>query len=190
MAQRPLILVILAIVVAGVAGVIVGVSTMQTSGPAATPSSSAPTTEAAAPTRPGPRAKVYVVGEGKAPLLVEANYPLIGDDVVVRVASRIDALRAAAAPSGYANPYARSTVRLMRVTNDEPTVVTLWFTVANDDWGVGPDQARLLLQQLVWTVTEEPGITIVRILQNQGLRGGANIAGTPANYEMMRKTFP
>lgn len=189
MTQRQWLLVTLALGVAGIAGVAIGVSSMRTAGPEIAIGSPAPASATSTRT-PGPRAHVYVVADGKAPLLVEASYPLIGDDVTVRVASRIDALRAAGPPAGYVNPYARTTVRLMRVTNDEQNVVSLWFTVTNDDWGVGPDEARLLLQQLVWTATEEPGITIVRILQNQGLRGGANIAGTPANYEMTRKTFP
>jgi hypothetical protein len=51
-------------------------------------------------------------------------------------------------------------------------------------------QAELLLQQLVWTATEEPGIELIRILQNQGLGGGAIVAGVLANYEMTREDFP
>lgn len=154
------------------------------------PGATAALTAPAATTPSGPRAHVYVVAEGKPPLRVESTYPLVEGTLLTRVASRIDALRSTNVPDGYVNPYLTSTVRLERVTHDEANVVSLWFNVRNDDWGVSAEQAKLLLQQLVWTATEEPGIEIVRILQNQGLRGGASVAGVPANYEMTRKTFP
>jgi len=177
-------------------GLVVGVLTIPRpapedgSGVAPSPIGAAATASPAATTPSGPRAHVYVVAEGKPPLRVESTYPLVEGTLLTRVASRIDALRATSLPAGYVNPYLTSTVRLERVTHDEPNVISLWFVVRNDDWGVPADHAKLLLQQLVWTTTEEPGIEIVRIWQNQGLEGGANVAGTPANYEMTRKTFP
>ena len=131
-----------------------------------------------------------MVAEGKPPLRVESTYPLVTGTLLTRVASRIDGLRATTVPDGYVNPYNTSTVRLERITHDEPNVISLWFVVRDKDWGVPPEQAKLLLQQLVWTATEEPGIELIRIWQNEGREGGANVAGEPANYEMTRKTFP
>jgi hypothetical protein len=185
----PLVLILGA---AAALGLLVGVLTIPRAaleGPSPTPTATtAASTAATSPS--GPRAHVYVVAEGRPPLRVESTYPLIEGTLLTRVASRIDGLRATSLPAGYVNPYLTSTARLERVTHDEPSVISLWFVVRDDDWGVPADQAKLLLQQLVWTTTEEPGIELVRIWQNQGRKGGANVAGTPANYEMTRKTFP
>lgn len=182
-------LVVVAAVAAALLGVVVGSGALS----GLVPVAASPTPEplpTASPTPSGPLAEVYVVAEGKPPLRVESTYPLITGTLLTRVASRIDGLRATVTPEGYVNPYNTSTVRLERVTNDEPNVITLWFRVANGDWGVPADQAKLLLQQLVWTATEEPGIELIRILQNEGREGGANVAGVLANYEMTRKDFP
>lgn len=175
------------VIAAVIAGIFVGASALRPSAPGETSGAGATPSPTGSPRV---RTHGYVVAEGKAPLRVQANYPLIEGTILTRVGSRIDGLRATQTPDGYVNPYAGSKARLARVTNDEPNVITLWFNIANDDWGVGPDQAKLLLQQLVWTVTEESGIELVRIMQNEGRKGGASIAGVSANYEMTRKTFP
>lgn len=176
-----------AVLVAGVLGVYVGMRAFVAPPPPVPAVAVSPTPS---PTPTGPKAHAYVVAAGKPPLRVETQYPLVEGTLLTRVASRIDGLRVLVTPEGYVNPYATSTVRLTRITNDEPNVISLWFVVNNDDWGVPADQAKLLLQQLVWTATEEPGIELIRIWQNEGRRGGANVAGVPANYEMTRKDFP
>ncbi|HUP22160.1 MAG TPA: hypothetical protein VNB06_04385 [Thermoanaerobaculia bacterium] len=189
MKLTPLALIAAAAVAAAVVGAIVGSGALAP-GAGAPPSVTLVAEPTPSPAPSGPMAHVYVVAEGKPPLRVESTYPLMTGALLTRVASRIDGLRSTVAPEGYVNPYNTSTVRLERVTNDEPNVITLWFRVANDDWGVPPERAKLLLQQLVWTATEEPGIVLIRILQNEGREGGANVAGVPANYEMTRKDFP
>ena len=185
----PVALIAAAAVAAALLGVIVGSGALTGPVPVAVSPTPAPT-PTASPTPEGPKAEVYVVAEGKPPLRVESTYPLVTGTLLTRIASRIDGLRATIAPEGYVNPYNTSTVRLERITHDEPNVISLWFVVANDDWGVPPEQAKQLLQQLVWTATEEPGIELIRIWQNQGMQGGASVAGVPANYEMTRKDFP
>lgn len=183
----PNIAIAAAVLLAGILGVYVGMRAF-VNAPPPTPTVAATVTPS--PTPEGPRSKGYVVAEGKPPLLVESTFPYVQGTLLTRIASRIDGLRAMVTPDGYMNPYATATVRLERLTNDEPNVISLWFVVENDDWGVPKEQARLFLQQLVWTATEEPGIELIRIWQNGGLSGGAAVAGEPANYEMTRKDFP
>jgi len=185
----PVALIAAAAVAAALLGVVVGSGALSGLAPVAASPTPAPT-PTASPTPSGPKAQVYVVAEGKPPLRIESTFPLVTGTLLTRVFSRIDGLRSVVTPDGYVNPYNTSTVRLERITNDEPNVISLWFVVRNDDWGVPPEHAKLLLQQLVWTATEEPGIELIRIWQNQGLGGGANVAGVPANYEMTRKDFP
>jgi hypothetical protein len=185
----PVALIAAAAVAAALLGVIVGSGALPGLAPAAASPAPAPL-PTASPTPSGPKAQVYVVADGKPPLRVESTYPLVTGTLLTRVASRIDGLRATVTPEGYVNPYNTSTVRLERVTHDEANVISLWFVVGNAGWGVPREQARLLLQQLVWTATEEPGIELIRIWQDQGMQGGANVAGEPANYEMRRKDFP
>ena len=189
MKVSPVTLIAGAVVAAALLGAVVGSGALTGLVPVAASPTPAPT-PTASPTPAGPKAQVYVVAVGKPPLRVESNYPLVTGTLLTRIASRIDGLRATVVPEGYVNPYNTSTVRLERVTHDEPNVISLWFVVRDDDWGVSADQAKLLLQQLVWTATEEPGIEIIRIWQNEGIRTGANVAGVAANYEMRRKDFP
>jgi hypothetical protein len=185
----PIVLIAAAAVAAAVVGAIVGSGELAPDA-GAPPSVTLVAEPTPSPTPSGPMAQVYVVADGKPPLRVESTHPLVAGTLLTRVASRIDGLRSVVTPEGYVNPYDTSTVRLERITNDEPNVISLWFVVQDGDWAVPPGQAKLLLQQLVWTATEEPGIELIRIWQNQGLEGGASVGGEPANYEMTRKDFP
>lgn len=87
-----------------------------------------------------------------------------------RIASRLGALADAAAPSGLFNAFAtlrtEPTVDEVRIEGD---LVTVDYAVPNGDWGIGGSAATLaLVQQLVYTASEEPGIRRVLITQNGG----------------------
>jgi spore germination protein GerM len=83
---------------------------------------------------------------------------------------RISALRQQkAGPEGYANVAAAMKAQLAETTVETPGTVIIGFLVpASGDWGVSADQLKLLLQQLVFTATEEPTIDRVLITQNGG----------------------
>lgn len=67
-----------------------------------------------------------------------------------------------------------------------PGTVFVNFTVPESGWGVSADQVRLLLQQIVFTVTEEPAIDHVRITQDGGKP--AVIAGTTVAPDLTRES--
>ncbi|MEX2047626.1 MAG: Gmad2 immunoglobulin-like domain-containing protein [Chloroflexota bacterium] len=85
-----------------------------------------------------------------------------------RIRSRLDALFTAAAPAGLFNVAPTVKARPASVVVGAPfTVVD--FTVPNDDWGAaGSAGTRAFIQQLVYTITEEPGVDLVLITQNGG----------------------
>jgi hypothetical protein len=129
--------------------------------PSATPASVAgPTTTPALAYPLSERVWVYFARDGLAPAGAFVQGPLLDTSVETRIASRITALGSAQAGG---TPY-RATNALsldvsrgisVRVQGDTATVE---FNVPNG-WGVkGAAQTNALLQQLVYTITEEPGI--------------------------------
>lgn len=91
-----------------------------------------------------------------------------GATAELRVRSRLDALFVAAAPAGLFNIAPTVKARPASVVVD-PTFTIVDFTVPNDDWGTaGSAGTRAFIQQLVYTITEEPGVDRVLITQNRG----------------------
>jgi hypothetical protein len=97
-----------------------------------------------------------------------------GASAEARIASRIEKLRDADAPPGAVNAYPGRGIPVVlsrgaadvKIAGD---LVTLDFAVPGSDWGVkGAALARALVQQLVFTATEEPGIRRVTITENGG----------------------
>lgn len=166
-------------------GVLFGRATLDR--PAASPTLAAPS-PTPSPSPSPQTATVYVVAPDRPPLAVTAEVPPLGDSVVARVFARVAGLEDLEPPEGYLNLVARTSARLVQVTNDEPNVISLWFEVTDGDWGITAEEAPLFLEQLVWTATEEPGIELIRFLQNQGFEA-ARIDGVLANYEMRREDF-
>ena len=94
-----------------------------------------------------------------------------------RIRSRLVALENGPAR---VEPYAYNVVATMRARLRSVTIagdlVTIDYHVPDDDWGVnGSASLRALVQQLVFTASEEPGIVRVMITQNG--EAGAVIGG-------------
>jgi len=101
------------------------------------------------------------------------------------IRARLRALAATAAPpqGGYFNPLHTSktkpTVGEVRIEGD---LVRVDYSVPSGDWGAPGTSASLsLLQQLVYTASEEPGIRRVLITQN---------GGQPATIDQITLTTP
>jgi hypothetical protein len=129
--------------------------------PAATPASVVGPTTTPAPAYPlSERVWVYFARDGLAPAGVFVQGPLLDTSVETRIASRITALGSAHAggmPYLATNALSLDVSRgiSVRVQGDTATVE---FNVPNG-WGVkGAAQTNALLQQLVYTITAEPGI--------------------------------
>lgn len=87
-----------------------------------------------------------------------------------RAKMRLDALVTATAPSGLTNGFTtlrtKPTVREVKVEGD---LITVDYTVPNGDWGIaGASASGSFIEQLVYTATEEPGITRVLVTMNGG----------------------
>lgn len=92
-----------------------------------------------------------------------------GQNAAERIRSRLVQL-AGAVPSaaGEANLLRTMKAKLQGITVDRD-LVSLDFAAPDDDWGVnGAPAVRGLVQQIVYTATEEPGITRALITQNGG----------------------
>ena len=137
-----------------------------------TPSPQPTPTESATPT-PTPAAAVahdvvFFARDRLPP--VAGHVPGAGNGATAaeRIRSRLDALFSVAAPPGLFNIAPTVKARPASVVVSSPfTVVD--FTVPNDDWGAaGSAGTRAFIQQLVYTITEEPGVERVLITQNGG----------------------
>ncbi len=119
---------------------------------------------------------VYFARDLLAPLAVFLPGAGSGDTAEERVASRLLALENGPSMVGDAfNIAAGMKARLRSVTIDGDVAV-IDYGVPGDDWGVsGSASIRALVQQLVFTASEEPGIVRVLITQNGG--SGAVIGG-------------
>jgi hypothetical protein len=91
-----------------------------------------------------------------------------GATAELRIRSRLDALFVAPAPAGLFNAARTLNARPGTVTVDAGCAF-VDFNVPNDDWGTaGSAGTRAFLQQLIYTITEEPGIERALITQNGG----------------------
>jgi hypothetical protein len=117
---------------------------------------------------------VYFARDVYAPVAGSVAGAGVGSTIEERVASRIEKLRDASPVAGTVNAYPGRGIPVVlsggtagvKISGD---LVTLDFAVPSSDWGVrGAGNARALLQQLVYTATEEPGIRRVTITENGG----------------------
>lgn len=138
------------------------------------PTASPAVTASPAPTvTPGAtlRQRVYLVRDQLPPVGVDVDTAAEGPQTPEsRIRSRFDALATASAPSGLGNSLASSrtkpTVRDVVIAGD---LARVDWNVPNGDWGVGGTAGQIaLLQQLVYTATEEPGVRRVMLTENGG----------------------
>jgi len=117
---------------------------------------------------------VYCARDVYSPVAASVAGAGVGVSAEERIATRIDRLRDASPLAGTVNAYPGRGIPIVlsggtagvKVTGG---LVTLDFAVPGSDWGVrGAANARALLQQLVYTATEEPGIRRVTITENGG----------------------
>jgi len=130
------------------------------------------TRESVAPyARPDHTVAYYARDEG-APVAVFLEGAGLGATAEQRVTSRLVALESGPAQTGADafNVVASMKARLRSVAISGD-LVTIDYSVPQDDWGVnGSVSLRALVQQLVFTASEEPGIVRVLITQNGGLQ--------------------
>ena len=113
---------------------------------------------------------VYFARDGHSPLAVYLPGAGIGATPEERIRSRLVALETG---PGVVMPDAYNSVRDanakldgIRIAGD---LVIIDYSVAGDDWGVnGSARLASFVQQIVYTASEEPGITRVLITQNGG----------------------
>lgn len=116
------------------------------------------------------RGVVYFARDQLPPLMVFAEGAGLGATPEERVRSRLEALAAGPTPAVQdafnVVPGIRATLASVRVEGD---LAIVDYLAPRGDWGVdGAAKIRALLQQLVWTASEEPGVRRVLITQNGG----------------------
>jgi len=140
--------------------------------------SSSPPPPTATPKTTTDHAVVYFARDGVAPVAGPVPGAGTGATAAERIASRIEKLRGADAPPGAINAYPGRGIPIVLGKGAADVTVkddlaTLDFAVPGSDWIVrGAGLARALIQQIVFTASEEPGIRRVRITEN----GGKNTA--------------
>jgi hypothetical protein len=148
------------------------VATSPTPTPTTTPGAS--TTPAGSPTpTPGAvvRQRVYFARDQLPPFGADVETTLKGPQTPEsRIRARFEALATASAPPRTGNEFASSrtnpTVRDVVIDGD---LARVDWNLPNGDWGVGGTAGQIgLLQQIVYTATEEPGIRRVLITENGG----------------------
>ena len=99
-----------------------------------------------------------------------------------RIRSRLDALFVTPAPSGLFNTALTATARPDAVSVDAGLAV-VDFRVIGDLWGVaGSAGTRAFIQQLIYTITEEPGVDRALITQNGGQMAIVNGEGVMIDH--------
>jgi hypothetical protein len=119
--------------------------------------------------------KVYFARDGLPPVGAHVDNAGVGATARERIASRLASLQSAAAPAGASNVFPQNSGTQAIAVNASSGVVvngdlvTVDYIVPQGDWKVrGSAQSLALLQQLVYTATEEPGIRRVLITENGG----------------------
>jgi len=143
--------------------------------PAATPGRGTPAAASATPAPALVSSRVYFARDGLPPIGAAVQVAAGTDRTPEqRIGSRIGALITAVAqpPSGAMNivdPRRLQSVDSVRVVDGDTALIDV--IVNAGDWGVrGAAQTQALLQQLVYTATEEPGIRRVLLTENGGKR--------------------
>ena len=165
--------VLLGVVLAGVALIGLGVVATRTQAPVAsatprptfrTAAATAAPTPPPSPTRGAPL--LYVSSTAGSPLAVLDPKGIEGDTVSSRVYYRLLHLWSftGPVPPGYAPiaPNAKGKPYRVGVTDD---LAVVSFVVPPEGWGIDAGQVKMLLLQIVFTATEEPGIERVRLRQ-------------------------
>jgi hypothetical protein len=162
-----------------------GVATSPTPSIGTTPGPTAPTpapTAAPVPTAVDHQ-RVYLARDGQPPVSEHFESTGVPPAPEPRIQWRLSMLMTTTqVPSGSFTAFSSRIpigVNSVSVSGDTATVD---FQVNGGDWGVrGSAQSLGLMQQLVYTATEEPGIRRVLITQN---------GGTPATIDQLRVTQP
>lgn len=158
------------------------VAVLSACSPAATEPTPSPSLAPTPPASPAPTAtaamntlkqRVYFARDLLPPTGVDVDTALKGPDTAEsRIAARLEALVTAKAPEGAMNmvPTLRTkpTLSAVRIEGD---LATIDYAVPNGDWGsAGTAGTLALIQQLIYTASEEPGIRRVLITENGGRR--------------------
>jgi hypothetical protein len=145
-------------------------------GVASSPTPSPEVTASPAPASPTPdrggvvRQRVYFARDQLPPVGVDVDTRMVGPQTPERrILARLEALATATPPAGLTN--AMTSSRTKPTVDDEIRIegdlARVNFVVPNGDWGVPGSAASLaLLEQLVYTATEEVGIRRVLITTN------------------------
>ena len=135
---------------------------------------------------------VYFARDRLPPVAVHVPGAGTGATAEARIRSRLEALFTTAAPAGLFNVAltARATPAAVRIDGG---VATVDFTVPQPMWGVGGSAGTLaFMQQLIYTITEEPGITSALITENghEALIGEGILVDRPATRERVSGYVP
>lgn len=147
-----------------------------TSSPTAEPTASPAPTEAPTPTPRGEARRVFLARDGLPPVAIEVFATASSATREERIASRLTALVEVDrlprdVPAGAFNAIAPAAVRAVATVRVDIDLATVDITLSAGDWGVrGAARSTALLQQLVYTATEEPGIRRVLFTQDGGKR--------------------
>jgi spore germination protein GerM len=138
---------------------------------------------------------VYFARDRLPPVMVFAEGAGLGATREERIRSRLEALAAGPTPAiaEAFNVVPSMKARLYRVIVDMD-LVTIDYAVPEGDWGIdGAAMIEALVQQLVWTASEEPGIHHVLITQNLGgmaIIGGEGLVVAPGRQRQLSFTGP
>jgi len=138
--------------------------------PSAAPTPSATTVGSPAPTPAPARWVVYFARDLASPIAVTLDGPAPAARIELRVRQRMELLAVAprSGEGGAFNVLPAMTARLASVivVGD---LATLDYLASGDEWGLGGSSTlRALIQQVIFTASEEPGIARVLITQNGG----------------------
>lgn len=144
-------------------------------GPSVTPTAPATIQPSPTPTAVGgdpSRAVVYLARDRLPPVAWPSTGSGVGATAELRIRSRLERLFTTVTPSGFdpalvnVVPLSSAQLAAVRIEGD---LVTVDFTVPNDDWSLGGSaMLKAFVQQLIYTASEEPGIRRVLITQNGG----------------------
>jgi hypothetical protein len=115
------------------------------------------------------------IHDGRPPLGAHVDNAGVGATPAERIASRLAALEKAPAPNGSENVFPRNSGIGLATGSSRVTVsgdlATVDYVVPGGNWKVpGSSQSLALVQQLVYTATEEPGIRRLVVTVNGGQR--------------------
>ena len=137
-------------------------------------------------------AVVYFARDGQPPLAVFLPGAGTGATAEERIRSRLTALESGPGivlPDAYNSVRgANATVHAVQVRGD---LAIIDYLVPGDDWGVnGSARVASFVEQLVYTASEEPGITRVLITQNAGHTAVVGSEGVIIDHPATRVDLP